>query len=213
VLDCHQAQYNYIFNQTMQSLCVYCGSSPGADAAYIKLATQTGELLAKRNITLVYGGGARGLMGAVAQGCIAAGGRVIGIIPQLLVDKELAYEPLKLAPHELHIVPDMHTRKRMMAEKSDGFLTLPGGLGTFEELFEMWAWRQLGYHDKPLGVLNINGYYDGLLQFLNTSVKQGFVRGNQLDYLRHGAQLEPLLATLSDDYQASSHAKVTLDMA
>jgi uncharacterized protein (TIGR00730 family) len=197
----------------MQSLCVYCGSSPGADAAYVKLATQTGELLAQRNITLVYGGGSRGLMGAVALGCIAAGGRVIGIIPQLLVDKELAYEALKLPPHELHIVPDMHTRKRMMAENSDGFLTLPGGLGTFEELFEMWAWRQLGYHDKPLGVLNINGYYDGLLQFLNTSVSQGFVRSNQLDYLRYGDKIEPLLDTLRDDYQNSSHAKVTLDMA
>ncbi len=197
----------------MRSVCVYCGSSPGADPAYEQLARETGALFAKRDITLVYGGGARGLMGAVAESCIAAGGRVIGIIPQLLVDKELANTALASIPHELHIVPDMHTRKRMMAENSDAFLTLPGGLGTFEELFEMWAWRQLGYHDKPIGVLNVKGYYDGLLRFLDTSVTQGFIRASQLEYLRHGDQLEPMIEQLAKDYDASSHAKVVLDMA
>jgi uncharacterized protein (TIGR00730 family) len=197
----------------VRSLCVYCGSSPGLDSEYMKLAQATGTLLAKRDITLVYGGGSNGLMGAVARATIAAGGRVVGIIPELLVEKEYAFNALKIAPHELHIVPDMHTRKRMMAENSDAFLTLPGGLGTFEELFEIWAWRQLGYHDKPIGVLNVNNYYDGLLSFLNTAVTQGFVKAPQLSYLRYGTQLEALIDTLSDDYDKSSHAQVKLDIA
>lgn len=197
----------------LHSLCVYCGSSLGADAAYETLARDVGTLLAHRNITLVYGGGSNGLMGTVARATMQAGGRVIGIIPQLLMEREVALLELQSAPHELHIVPDMHTRKRLMAESSDGFLTLPGGLGTFEELFEMWAWRQLGYHDKPLGVLNVHGYYDGLLSFLNTSVQQGFIRASQLEYLRHGDQLTPLLDQLAEDYRNSSHAKVSLDIA
>lgn len=196
----------------MRSVCVYCGSSPGIDAAYVKLAAATGTLLAERDITLVYGGGSNGLMGTVARATINAGGRVIGIIPELLVEKEYAFNELKLAPHELHIVPDMHTRKRLMAENSDAFLTLPGGLGTFEELFEIWTWRQLGYHDKPIGILNVNGYYDGLMSFLNTAVEQGFVKAPQLSYLRYGTQLEALMDTLSDDYDRSSHKKVKLDI-
>jgi uncharacterized protein (TIGR00730 family) len=197
----------------MRAVCVYCGSSPGADPAYEKVARATGELLAHRGITLVYGGGSNGLMGAVARATMNAGGRVIGILPQLLMEREVALNELQDAPHELHIVPDMHTRKRMMAEFSDAFLTLPGGLGTFEELFEMWAWRQLGYHDKPLGVLNVKGYYDGLLNFLDTSVQQGFIRASQLEYLRHGDQLAPLIDQLAEDYRQSSHAKVNLDIA
>lgn len=153
------------------SICVYCGSRPGANPAYADAARFVGTWIARRNGQLVYGGGRNGLMGIAADAALQAGGRVIGIIPKALVEKEWAHEGCT----ELHIVDTMHERKRMMAEKADAFLALPGGIGTLEELFEVWTWRQLGYHDKPVGILNTAGYYTGLLDFLNASVAQHFM--------------------------------------
>jgi uncharacterized protein (TIGR00730 family) len=161
------------------SLCVYCGSKSGAQPIYQKIANQVGQWIGQRGGQLVYGGGDRGLMGVVANATLHAGGRVIGVIPQTLVDQEVANH----ACTELHIVPDMHTRKAMMIERADAFLALPGGIGTFEELFEVWAWCQLGYHSKPIGLLNTCSYYDGMLSFLNNTVAQGFVSPWQMQML------------------------------
>ena len=136
------------------SVCVYCGSRNGIQPEYADVARQVGTWIGQHNGQLVYGGGNNGLMGLVAQATADAGGRVVGIIPQALVDREVA-NPLC---DELHVVANMHQRKAMMAERSHAFLALPGGIGTFEELFEVWTWRQLGYHDKPIGILNVAGY-------------------------------------------------------
>ncbi len=159
------------------SICVYCGSRPGSDAAYAQVARRTGELIAERGWQLVYGGGHRGLMGEVADGALSRGGRVVGVIPQSLVAHEMGHTGLS----ELHVVDNMHDRKRMMAERADAFLALPGGIGTFEELFEVWTWRQLGYHRKPIGLLNVAGYYDALLGFMRQTAEQGFLSNHQLD--------------------------------
>ena len=150
----------------MKSLCVFCGSSAGRDEAYVETARQLGRLLAERGITLVYGGGAIGLMGACAEACLAAGGKVVGIIPEHLMRMEVGSLDLT----ELHVVKTMHERKAMMAELSDGFIVLPGGVGTMEEFFEVWTWGQLGIHRKPFGVLNVKGYYDALFSFIATMV-------------------------------------------
>jgi len=141
---------------------------------------------------LVYGGGRNGLMGVVAQATLAAGGRVVGVIPQALVDKEMANRDCS----ELHVVQTMHERKRLMAERADAFVALPGGIGTFEELFEVWTWQQLGYHDKPLGLLNVAGYYDGLMAFLTSAVKQGFMSDWQMGMLKVANQATTLLPDL-----------------
>ena len=153
------------------SICVYCGSRPGTNPLFTEIAKATGQWIGERGGQLVYGGGRSGLMGVVAEATRNAGGRVVGIIPQALVDKELANQ----ACDELHIVKNMHERKAMMAERSDAFVALPGGIGTFEELFEVWTWRQLGYHDKPIGLLNVDGYYDTMLQFLQSCVTNGLM--------------------------------------
>jgi uncharacterized protein (TIGR00730 family) len=174
------------------SICVYCGSRPGENEAYAQAATAVGAWIGAHGGQLVYGGGRSGLMGTVAEATRRAGGRVVGIIPQALVDKELANR----ACDELHIVQTMHERKAMMAERSDAFIALPGGIGTFEELFEVWTWRQLGYHDKPLGLLNVAGYYDGLLAFLNHSVASGFMGEWQMGLLHAGSDTPTLLQTL-----------------
>lgn len=174
------------------SVCVYCGSRPGENPAFAEAATAVGTWIGRNGGQLVYGGGRSGLMGTVAEATRQAGGRVVGVIPQALVDKELANR----ACDELHIVQTMHERKAMMAERSDAFIALPGGIGTFEELFEVWTWRQLGYHDKPLGLLNVAGYYDGLMGFLNHSVASGFMGGWQMDLLHASADAEGLLRTL-----------------
>jgi uncharacterized protein (TIGR00730 family) len=184
----------------LKALCVYCGSAAGADPAFAAAAAQTGNLLAERGITLVYGGGSGGLMGVVANGALAAGGRVVGIIPEKLMQREVGHRGLT----ELHVVPDMHVRKRMMAELADGFLALPGGLGTFEELFEVWTWRQLGYHSKPIGLLNAQGYYDSLLSFLRHGAASGFVQAAQLNVLHVDTQAAPLLDTLQAHAVASA---------
>ena len=174
------------------SVCVYCGSRPGTDAAFAEVARQTGHWIGTHGGQLVYGGGNNGLMGMVADATLAAGGRVVGVIPKALVEKEWA----KLDCTELHVVNTMHDRKRMMAERADAFVALPGGIGTFEELFEVWTWRQLGYHDKPVGLLNTGGYYDELLAFLQSSVRHGFRSDWQMGLVRTGNEVQPLLADL-----------------
>jgi hypothetical protein len=174
------------------SLCVYCGSRPGTDSAFEQAAVAVGQWIARQGGQLVYGGGSGGLMGIVANAALEAGARVVGIIPKALVEKEWAHRGCT----ELHIVENMHDRKRMMAERADAFLALPGGIGTFEELFEVWTWRQLGYHDKPIGLLNTAGYYDGLLKFLETSVKNQFMGDWQMGLIRHGSNPSDLLAAL-----------------
>lgn len=174
------------------SICVYCGSRAGAQPAYTDAARAVGQWIGRHGGQLVYGGGRNGLMGEVAQATLAAGGRVIGVIPQALVDKEMANHDCT----ELHVVQTMHERKRLMAEHADAFLALPGGIGTFEELFEVWTWQQLGYHDKPLGLLNTAGYYDALLTFLRQSVTQGFMGDWQMEMLRVSADVPTLLPGL-----------------
>lgn len=161
------------------SVCVYCGSRPGDNPAFAQAAVAVGQWIGAHGGQLVYGGGRGGLMGTVAEATRLAGGRVVGVIPQALVDKELANRLCD----ELHIVQTMHERKALMAERSNAFVALPGGIGTFEELFEVWTWRQLGYHNKPVGLLNVAGYYDGLLSFLQTSVASGFMGDWQMDLL------------------------------
>ena len=153
-------------------LCVFCGSNAGFDPAYLAMAEALGRVLAREGIALVYGGGAVGLMGAVADAALASGGEVIGVMPQALVDKEIDHKGLT----DLRIVGSMHERKALMAELADGFIAMPGGLGTFEELFEVWTWAQLGYHRKPCALLNVAGFYDRLAAFLDDVVEKGFVK-------------------------------------
>jgi uncharacterized protein (TIGR00730 family) len=153
------------------SLCVYCGSRHGASPAYTQAAQAIGTEIGRRGWQLVYGGGNVGLMGEVADATLAAGGQVVGVIPESLMQREVGHRGLT----ELHVVPNMHLRKQMMAERAHAFLALPGGIGTFEELYEVWTWHQLGYHANPIGLLNTEGFYDGLLQFMQHTVAQGFV--------------------------------------
>lgn len=174
------------------SLCVYCGSKPGDDPEFSQAAIQVGTWIGQHGGQLVYGGGRNGLMGTVAEATLAAGGRVIGVIPRALVEKEWA----RTECTELHIVETMHERKQMMAEKSDAFLALPGGIGTFEEFFEVWTWRQLGYHNKPIGLLNVNGYYEPMLQFLNGVVKHEFMGEWQMDLIKAHSNIRALLPEL-----------------
>ena len=174
------------------SLCVYCGSRPGADPAFADTARAVGRWIGEHGGQLVYGGGRNGLMGIVADATMAAGGQVVGIIPKALVEREWAHHGCT----ELHVVDNMHERKRMMADKADAFLALPGGIGTFEEFFEVWAWRQLGYHDKPVGLLNVAGYYDGLMAFMHTGVEQQFMSSAQMELIRVGSDVDALLPDL-----------------
>ncbi|MFU1981515.1 TIGR00730 family Rossman fold protein [Bordetella hinzii] len=156
----------------LKQICVYCGSNGGRQPEYLEQARAFGQELVKRDIGLVYGGAAVGLMGAVADGVMQAGGHAVGIIPVSLMQKELAHRGLT----ELHVVQSMHERKTMMAEQADGFVALPGGAGTLEEIFETWTWAQLGMHRKPCGLLNIAGYYDDLARFLDHTVAEAFMR-------------------------------------
>lgn len=174
------------------SICVYCGSRPGERPEFSEAAKAVGQWIGQHGGQLVYGGGRTGLMGTVAEATRLAGGRVVGIIPKALVDKELA-NPLC---DELHVVDTMHERKAMMGERAGAFIALPGGIGTFEELFEIWTWRQLGYHDKPTGILNTAGYYDKLLDFLAHSVREGFMGNWQMQLIRTGTDATELLTAL-----------------
>jgi uncharacterized protein (TIGR00730 family) len=157
------------------SIAVYCGSRHGARPAYAEAARALGRAIGSRGWQLVYGGGKVGLMGVVADATLAAGGRVVGVIPESLQRLEVGHTGLQ----ELHVVPTMHVRKQMMAERADAFIALPGGIGTLEELYEVWTWRQLGYHDQPIGLLNTEGYYAALLSFMQHTVAEGFLSAEQ----------------------------------
>jgi len=182
------------------SVCVYCGSRQGSTPAFVEAARDVGAWIGSRGGQLVYGGGNNGLMGVVADATLAAGGRVVGVIPKSLVAREFA----KLDCTELHVVDTMHERKRMMAERADAFVALPGGIGTFEELFEVWTWRQLGYHNKPVGLLNCGDYYTPLLGFLEASIGHGFMNREQMNLLRVGVEPAALLEQLVRAVSASA---------
>jgi uncharacterized protein (TIGR00730 family) len=163
----------------MKNLAVYCGSSMGADPAFATVARDLGQEMARRGIALVYGGGHRGLMGVVADAVLGAGGKAYGVIPQALVDAEVAHTGLT----ELHTVSNMHERKAKMTELCDAFVALPGGIGTFDELFEAWTWNALGYHAKPFALLNVSNYWDGLVDFLDHTTRSGFMSEARRDQL------------------------------
>jgi uncharacterized protein (TIGR00730 family) len=170
-------------------ICVYAGSNPGVNSAYAEATADLARLLARRGIGVVYGGAHRGLMGILADTALEAGGEVIGVIPQALVDREIAHTGLT----ELHVVASMHERKALMAELADGFVALPGGAGTLEELIEVYTWSQLGLHDKPMGVLNVDGYYDGLAALLDHALHEGFLRAEHRAAMHAEATPEALL--------------------
>src|SRR6478609_8487346 len=170
-------------------VCVFCGASAGRDPGYVALATHVGAGLAERGIGLVYGGGRVGMMGAVADAALAAGGEVIGVIPRRLVDRELAHRGVT----ELRVVETLHERKATMSELADGFIALPGGLGTLEELAEVASWAQLGLHDKPIGLLGPAGYWEALLAWLDHAVDEGFVSPANRALLQLDPDLEALL--------------------
>ncbi len=186
------------------SICVYCGSRSGQSPQHGDHARATGHWIGRHGGQLIYGGGHTGLMGVLADATLQAGGTVIGVIPTALVAQEVAHRGCT----ELHVVETMHERKRMMAEKADAFLALAGGIGTFEELFEVWTWRQLGYHDKPIGLLNTDGYYDGLLAFLRASVAQQFMNDWQMGLLQQGNDPELLLPALVQAAGLSSASRL-----
>jgi len=174
------------------SLCVYCGSRPGVDPRFAEVATEVGTWIGEHGGQLVYGGGNNGLMGVLADAALAAGASVIGVIPHSMVVREWA----KRDCTELHVVDTMHQRKSLMAERADAFLALPGGIGTFEEFFEAWTWRHIGFHDKPIGLLDTGGYYQSLLKFLREGVQQGFMNEGQMGMLTVEAEAAPLLRRL-----------------
>jgi uncharacterized protein (TIGR00730 family) len=163
----------------MKRICVFCGSNPGDDPRYIGAARALGQALAADGVGLVYGGASVGLMGAVADAALEAGGEVIGVMPRALAEKEIAHKGLA----DLRITGSMHERKALMAALSDGFVALPGGAGTFEELFEVWTWAQLGHHAKPCALLNVAGFYDGLATFLDGVAAHGFMKQPHRDML------------------------------
>lgn len=178
----------------MKRLAVYCGSASPADPVYIESARMVGHSLAQRGVGVVYGGGRLGLMGAVADAALAAGGEVIGVIPQALVAAEVAHRGLS----ELQVVETMHERKARFTELSDGFLTIPGGTGTMDELWEAMSWAQLGYHAKPIGLLNVAGFYDGLIAFVAHMGAVGFLRPQHQGILIHDDALDRLLARMAE---------------
>jgi uncharacterized protein (TIGR00730 family) len=176
----------------MDRLCVFCGSSAGTQPAYTDAARRLGEILAERGLGLVYGGGHIGLMGILADSVLGSGGSVIGVIPQALVEKELAHDRLT----ELHIVTTMHQRKALMADLANGFVALPGVFGTADELFEILTWAQLGLHAKPIGLLNVAGYFDSLCAWLDHAVREGFLRSAHRQLLLEAEEPGKLLDLL-----------------
>ncbi len=180
----------------MNSICVFCGSSPGNDPAYAEAASTLGRTLAERGTTLVYGGGHVGLMGVVADAALGAGGEVIGVMPRSLVDREIGHTGLT----KLHVVQSMHERKARMSELSDGFVALPGGNGTLEEFFEVLTWAQLGEHAKPCGLLNVAGYYDPLLIVFDRMVERAFLKAEHRHLVLTESDPSALLARF-EDYQ------------
>ncbi|MGA9531645.1 MAG: TIGR00730 family Rossman fold protein [Anaerolineales bacterium] len=180
----------------LRRICVFCGSSDSVPSAYLEAAAEIGELLAERGITIVFGGGSTGLMGALANAALAAGGRVIGVLPRIFNTPALAHAGLT----ELELVDGMHERKARMAELADGFIALPGGFGTFEELFEVLTWAQIGLHHKPVGVLNIDGYFDPLLALIAHAGDQGFIYAEHQQLLANDREPAGLLRSM-EDYQ------------
>lgn len=177
----------------MKRLCVFCGSSHGNSPVFAAAARELGEALAARGIELVFGGSHVGLMGVVADAVLARGGKVIGVLPRFMADKELAHPKLT----KLHLVDTMHERKQLMAELAEGFVALPGGFGTFEEIFEAMTWGQLHLHGFPCGFFNVNGYYDPLMEFLRGSVANGFVRKEQFEALIFARSVNELFERLA----------------
>ncbi|HEY3444313.1 MAG TPA: TIGR00730 family Rossman fold protein [Paludibaculum sp.] len=177
----------------MNSVCVYCGSSSRAAEHYFQAARATGEAIAARGWELVYGGARVGLMGVVADTVLARGGSVVGVIPRALVEKEVAHRGLTVQ----HVVESMHDRKALMGELADSFLALPGGFGTLDELFEMLTWSQLGFHAKPIGLLNTAGYFDGLLSFCDRAVDDGFVHAAHRAMIHTGTDPDALLEQMA----------------
>jgi uncharacterized protein (TIGR00730 family) len=178
--------------QAARTICVYCGSRHGNRPSYTDIARAVGAGIGRRGWQLVYGGGKVGLMGEVADATLAAGGRVVGVIPESLMAREVGHAGL----HELHVVPTMHVRKQKMAESADAFVVLPGGIGSMEEFFEVWTWRQLGYHRRPIALLDDSGYYAHLRRFLEHSVVEGFLDAAQLDSIWIETDAEALLTRL-----------------
>jgi len=176
------------------SVCVYCGSAKGNNPVYADAAKALGRALVKHNLSLVYGGGHVGLMGIVADAVLDAGGEVTGVIPKALMDTEVGHKRLT----RLLVVMDMHERKALMAEHADGFIAMPGGIGTLEELFETLTWAQLGFHEKPIGLLNVAGFYDPLIEFLRHQTSQGFLRAEHKDLLLAETEPDPLIAQLKN---------------
>jgi uncharacterized protein (TIGR00730 family) len=179
---------------------VYCGSSPGRRPEYLDAARHVGRLLAARGIRLIYGGGRVGMMGVLADAALAQGGAVTGVIPRALADQELAHPALP----ELIVTESMHARKTTMAERADAFVALPGGIGTLEELFEMWTWSQLGFQQKPCGLLNVGGYFDPLIAFIDHMVREGYLRRAHRDILSVAEAPDALLAQL-EGYEPLPH--------
>jgi len=176
------------------SVCVYCGSRTGATPSHVEAAREVGRLIGERGWRLVYGGGKVGLMGVVADAAMAAGANVIGVIPQALMQREVGHQGIT----QLQVVQTMHQRKQAMAERSDAFIALPGGIGTLEELYEVWTWRQIGYHDRPVGLLNTEGYYDGLLGFMDRMVAEGYLSSPQFDVLQVRSEPADLLDRMAE---------------
>jgi uncharacterized protein (TIGR00730 family) len=191
----------------LSSICVFCGSNGGADPAYLAAAETVGAGLARRGIRVVYGGGRVGMMGALADAARAAGGEVVGVIPQQIFDLEIGHTGLD----DLRVVASMHERKALMAELSDAFVALPGGIGTLEELFEVYTWAQLGIHAKPLALLDVAGYYQPLAAFLDHAVAQRFLRSETRAMLTVVDDLDGLLATLEEWQPAPMHKWIDLD--
>lgn len=182
----------------IQAVCVFCGSSAGTSPAYVDAARTFGVEAARRGLRLVYGGAGVGLMGALADAALSAGGEVIGVIPRTLVDREIAHRGLT----ELRVVDTMHERKATMARLAGAFVALPGGLGTLEELFEVWTWGMLGLHDKPYGILDVGGYFAPLIRFLDHARDEGFIRAAQRAKLVVGTSSDELLTALLADREA-----------
>ena len=190
--------------RNLDQLAVYCGSAPGSDPAFANAARETAAAMVRQKIQLVYGGGRLGLMGLIADSVLELGGEVYGVIPQALVDIEVAHPSVT----ELHIVETMHERKAKMTELADGFLALPGGIGTLDELFEAWSWNALGYHKKPFCLLNTNGYWDGLIEFVDHATQSGFMSPQRRKQLLVAATPEEALELLDEAVEAATQGMV-----
>jgi uncharacterized protein (TIGR00730 family) len=190
--------------KSLRHLCVFCGSNRGNNPAYEAAAQQLGAELASRGITLVYGGGNVGLMGILADATLHAGGKVIGVIPEALMAREVGHRGLT----ELHIVKTMHERKALMAELSDGFIALPGGIGTFEEFFEVLTWAQLGIHNKPCALLNVAGFFDPLLQMIEHTVAEGFLRPSHRSHMVVASEIAALIEAITHHHSPREHQRL-----